>query len=94
MRVRQSSFLPALIALALGAGGVGATETEQEKLDKLAEEYNAKVESEDQEVVCRMVSEVGSRIKKKQCRTKAQIKQDEEEAARYARKPKQSFKSN
>jgi len=93
MTLKQASLLPAAIVLVVSTIGVRA-ETEDEKLSRMADDYNAQVADESQEVVCRMVTEVGSRIKKKQCRTKAQIKQDEDEAERFARRPKNSYKSN
>ena len=95
MKLKQFAIPLAALALMLSMGKVVAEPAQsQEDLNKMAEEYNAKVDDEGKEVVCKYVSKVGSRIKEKQCRTKAQIKRDEDEAKRYAQQPKQSYKSN
>lgn len=91
MILRRS--MPALVVLALCSGGVGADPTMQEYIDQLAAEHNAKVDNERREVVCTMVTKVGSRIKQPECRTRAQIDLAEDEAQRYAKKPKLSYKS-
>jgi hypothetical protein len=82
------------VALALLTGGAGANQAMQEHIDRLAAEHNAKIDNERRQVVCEMVTKVGSRIRQPQCRTKAQIDNDEDEALRFAKKPKLSSKSN
>jgi hypothetical protein len=65
----------------------------QAELNQLAEAYNEKTASDRDEVVCQWVAQTGSRIKEKVCRTKAQMKYDADEANRFAKKPKQNYKS-
>jgi len=86
--------IPTAVILTLCSAGVGATPPMEEHIDKLAAEYNAKVDNERRQVVCDMVAKVGTRIKQPECRTNAQIKFAEDEGMRYAKKPKLSYKSN
>ena len=96
MRLKELAMPLAAVALAAFMGNVRAETTEptDEELKDIAETYNESVNSESKEVVCEWVAHTGSRIKEKQCRTKAQIKRDADEAKRFADKPKQSYKSN
>jgi hypothetical protein len=77
------------LALAVFMGAAVAAESDEgAELERIAESYNAEVEDEGSEVVCRMVATVGSRIKQKQCRTRSQMKQDQDEGKRYLSKHK------
>ena len=79
--------IPLALALSLGVGTARAESVDKEaELDKAASEYNEKVESERDEVVCEWVAQTGSRIKEKRCRTRARMEQDAERAERYLRK--------
>ena len=60
----------------------------QSDLDRMAAEYNAKVEDPEDQVVCTRETEVGSRFKEVKCRTKRQLEWEEQEARRYATKPR------
>jgi hypothetical protein len=95
MMMTWKSLTAAFSAIALSAviGTVRAEADKEAELNEAAEQYNAQVEKERDQVVCKWVSKTGSRIKEKQCRTKAQIKREADEARQYATKPKQSYKS-
>lgn len=82
MKFSQLSVVPAALVFALNTGVVIATESQEKELDNVAETYNASVEDE-QEVVCELVATIGSRIKQKSCRTKQQIKQDQDEGRKF-----------
>jgi hypothetical protein len=77
-----------LLALAALAGTVRADAAEDEALQKLADQYNAQTESERDEVVCKWVAQTGSRIKKKVCRTKTQMKYDADQGKWFLEKPR------
>jgi len=78
------SRIPVLTTALVLAFSIGPAAAESEKeLDKMAADYNATVEDEGEQVVCELISVVGSRIKQKSCRTVRQIKQDEDEARRF-----------
>ena len=87
------SLVTAALCFGVSTAGADTDDHKQAELDKMAEKYNAELENDHNEVVCEWVAETGSRIKQKRCRTKAQIKYDADEANRFAKKPKQNYKS-
>ena len=54
-------------------------ETTDEDLDKAAAAYNQKQEKDRNKVVCKKEAQIGTRIKKKVCRTVATIERQAEE---------------
>ena len=59
-----------------------AEETTDEELDQAAEKYNEKQKYDGRKLICKKETVIGSRIKKKVCRTVASIERDREEAKR------------
>jgi hypothetical protein len=56
-----------------------------EDLAKAAEEYN-QTQNEKRKVICKKEAPIGSRIKKKVCRSVASIERDEKEGNRYLKR--------
>jgi hypothetical protein len=90
MRVIAITAALGAIVLCAGAAGVHAesTSAKEAELDTAADTYNARVENEDQQVVCRWEAQTGSRIKKKVCRTHAAMDAESREGKRFVNKPR------
>ncbi len=83
-----------LLTLTMGTTGVltqAASEDEkQRELDMAADEYNKKKTNDKYKVVCKREAPVGSRIKKKVCRTVAVMENTRKEAQRSIQKMRTS----
>ena len=60
-----------------------AEQIPDEQLQKMEDDYNAKVESEKDEVICQKETIVGSRMKEVRCRTKSQVQYDRDSAKKF-----------
>ncbi len=83
MRINRllSLFLLSLIMLSTGIStNVLAKDETTEELDNIAEQYNRKIKDDKYKVVCRKETRVGTRFKKKVCRTIASMEREANEA--------------
>ncbi|WMN59810.1 hypothetical protein NI389_16845 [Pseudoalteromonas xiamenensis] len=78
-------------ALSLCAlAGCASTESAQSEV----EGKEANTQMADNDVVCESRASVGSHMKKRVCKTRAQMKKDEEEAARYMKSERRTVNGN
>ena len=90
MNTRQPTVAIALLMLAAGMVNSGAVSQEpsEAELQQLEEAHNDAVTDPKQEVVCRKEAQVGTRIKRTVCRTKAMMEVESKDAERFAEKPR------
>ena len=83
--LRQAGLLLGVVLLAACTGQnvkPAIDRIPEAELQQLADEYNASVENEDDQIVCDKEPVAGSRFVEVQCRTKGRIQQDQDTAQR------------
>ena len=75
-------FFSLTIIFAGNSTTVLAEQTTDEELDQAVDKYNEKQKYEGRKIVCKKEAQIGTRIKKKVCRTVASIERDRKEAKR------------
>ena len=88
------SFTLVLISCCLFLGSGFTTASADEETDAIADQYNKNKSNSKYKVVCRKEAPIGSRIKRKVCRTVASMGRSRTEARRQMDRLRSSVTSN
>jgi len=72
----------------MGIRTAAAQEPDATELKNAVDAHNAQVVKPEHDLVCKKEAQIGTRLKKTVCRTKADIEMESEEAKRWADKPR------